>query len=326
MVEEKDDVIENQRREIESLEKKLHQEETVYRQTEIKSLRYQLQRKIQELESSCSETEQLRGRLLTSVDAPLYAMNSTPHGLAIIIVNDKFQRNPMQSGLKLGSRGGADNDLKLYCQVFETLKYKVMCYKNLKSPDMYRVIEDAAQDDHTNYDSFVCCVSTHGDEHVMYGTDSVGVKRVEFDQPLKLCPTLRGKPKMFFIQACRVSSLPQVGADCPSRQTTSTVSIPLDADVFIANATTARNPSYRSPRDGSWFVAALHHVFTKQAYHQTLVPMMYAVNTVVCNARGILLGATGQAGEGMEVAQCAEWTTSFRKGVRFLRPLDPRAV
>ena len=320
----KDEQIQRQQEEIRRLRQKLNEivkDEKEFRHAQIQSLSNELEKKITEVNSTQSEVRHLR-ELLQAENAPLYEMEYKPHGLAIVIVNEKFDSNPSVSELILGPREGAQQDLRLFVNMFRELEYKVEPYTNLTALKMYQVLDRVGEIDHTNYDSFVCCISTHGDENTMYGSDSVGVKRTEFDRPLKQCPSLHGKPKMFFIQACRAIPHSQVGTNYPSQQVTPTPSLlSRDADMFIANATTARNLSYRSPRDGSWFVAALHRTFIKSARYRTLVQMMYEVNTVVCDARGILLNtASDQPGEMAEAKQCAEWTTSFRNGVRFIKP------
>lgn len=251
-------------------------------------------------------------------------MECEPHGLAIVIVNEKFNANPDIPELVLEPREGATQDLCLFTQTFKHLGYTVKEYRDQGALQMHQIMEDVSKTDHSKFDSFVCCVSTHGDEHMMYGSDGGGVKRAEFDRPLKHCRTPSGKPKMFFIQACRATPHSQGDTTGPPQQIAPKGSlVPLDADVFIANATTPHCLSYRSRKDGSWFVVALHRTFTMKAHHQMLVPMMCEVNAIVCDARGTMLNpATDHPGETPLVMQCGECTTSFRKGVRFFKTVN----
>ena len=58
-----------------------------------------------------------------------------------------------------------------------------------------------AEDDHSDADCFVCVILSHGEEGVVYGTDG----KVPLDKLLgyfkgDICPSLAGKPKLFFIQ------------------------------------------------------------------------------------------------------------------------------
>lgn len=57
----------------------------------------------------------------------------------------------------------------------------------------------AAQEDHTDRDCFGVAVLSHGDEDVLYGTDSI-IAIDNFVSPIKSCKSLVGKPKLFFFQ------------------------------------------------------------------------------------------------------------------------------
>ena len=59
----------------------------------------------------------------------------------------------------------------------------------------------ASNYDHSEVDCFACAILSHGDEGVVYGTDGI-VKIDELVSPVKgaNCPSLIGKPKLFFIQ------------------------------------------------------------------------------------------------------------------------------
>lgn len=66
------------------------------------------------------------------------------------------------------------------------------------------------KEDHTNYSCFVSVILSHGEREgvcgVDYNKDQPEVLRTEdFVDVMDHCPTLRGKPKVFFTQACRGS-------------------------------------------------------------------------------------------------------------------------
>lgn len=63
------------------------------------------------------------------------------------------------------------------------------------------VAPPAAQEDHSKAASFACVLLSHGDDGVLYGTDSaVELKILTGYFRGDRCPTLVGKPKLFFIQ------------------------------------------------------------------------------------------------------------------------------
>ena len=288
---------------------------------EVRTLNAALEIKNREVRELGTEISDLREKILKTEDEELYPMNSQPHGKAIVIVNENFRTNPDNPALQLRKRSGAQKDLKCYEDMVRHLGYDVITRYDLKAMEMYEAIDEVAKENHEAFDSFICCISTHGDEQFMYGSDSVGVKRQEVFQPLKESPSLIRKPKMIFIQACRTkvetttaesTSAAQAVTYCPDVTSK-------DADVFIANATTAHNSSYRSQEYGSWFVYALYRIFTTYADRSTLSQMMVKVNNVVCDRRGELREENQGTLSTVEVQQCAEYTTSFRMGLRFMK-------
>ena len=80
-----------------------------------------------------------------------------------------------------------------------------------------------ANEDHTEEDCFICCISTHGDQDLqphspfsnsmqladlIYGYDGILYLRLITDMfTEERCPTLAGKPKLFFIQVYKVAEL-----------------------------------------------------------------------------------------------------------------------
>ncbi|KAI0242722.1 Caspase-7 [Lamellibrachia satsuma] len=143
-----------------------------------------------------------------------------------------------------------------------------------------------AEDDHSDADCFVCVILSHGEEGVVYGTDG----KVPLDKLLgyfkgDICPSLAGKPKLFFIQACRgrrydfgtVLGEDQVDA----LPVANTRKIPTEADFLIAYSVVPGHFSWRNNVDGSWFVQALCRVFEQHGSSIDLLQMMTLVNKIV---------------------------------------------
>lgn len=63
--------------------------------------------------------------------------------------------------------------------------------------------------DYDPFDAFVCCILTHGNLGVVYTSDAVPIRILDIVEFFtdKNCSSLRGKPKMFFIQACQRGAL-----------------------------------------------------------------------------------------------------------------------
>lgn len=121
-----------------------------------------------------------------------------------------------------------------------------------------------------NGDCFVCCILSHGSSDGVYGTDKNIVSVDEIREPFNgsNCRNLAGKPKLFFIQACRgrkFQNVVRVQADDPEGAESELevdaermeVSIPADSDFLIARSTIDRYFSFRNIVTGSWFIQSL---------------------------------------------------------------------
>jgi len=132
-------------------------------------------------------------------DLQKYKMDSYPRGRAIIINNVEFEDKE--------DRDGAEHDQEILVNLFKYLGFeKPESHKNKKATEMYQLLTKVAKEDHGAYDCLLVAILTHGskDEQV-YGTDVA----LPLSQLVKLfggneChKTLIGKPKVFFVQACR---------------------------------------------------------------------------------------------------------------------------
>jgi len=89
-------------------------------------------------------------------------------------------------------------------QLFEDLKFDVEIHNDLTFESLEMLLLTSSHCDHSNFDAFVCCFLTHGNLGVLYTSDVKAVRIldiVEYFDDIH-CESLRGKPKMFFIQAC----------------------------------------------------------------------------------------------------------------------------
>ena len=119
----------------------------------------------------------------------------------------------------------------------------------------------------------VVCVLSHGLKDCVYGSDDVEVSLGELTEPFtsRNAPTLAGKPKLFFIQACQgtgyqrgsMPSIPkpeeftepqQLEADAGPVQGET---IPWGADFLLGMATVPECKSFRSTTTGSIYIQEL---------------------------------------------------------------------
>ena len=151
-----------------------------------------------------------------------------------------------------------------------------------------------AQRNHAEYDSFICCILSHGNENVVNGADSIPVSLLDLTGVMKMCTTLISKSKMFFIQGGRghcedkghnlEAEKAMTQHDSRGNQPPCTNTIPKETDFFFGYATPLGNAAYQTHCHGSWYISELCKVLTRHAYKSNLSNMMRKVNDNICQA------------------------------------------
>lgn len=226
----------------------------------------------------------------------VYSMKCKPHGWCLIVNNVDFEH--------LSRRGGSDLDAKKLEGLFTQLQYKVKMFRNQTSKQLKETLSQFAKlDDHRAADSMVVCLLSHGLEGQIYGVDGVLVSIPDLLALFNgyMAKDLVGKPKLFFIQACRGSDFDH-GADITDgahvKKTTEQLlnsavptdkvetfvkpeNIPAEADLLVAYSTVPGYVSWSNLQKGSWFVQAIVDVFSTYAHKEDVVSMLIRVNRKV---------------------------------------------
>lgn len=90
-------------------------------------------------------------------------------------------------------------------ELFTHLHFDVDLRKNLSAVDMKVCLESYQHRDHSSHDAFVCCITSHGMHGSVCAADGnqvtiMSLMELFYDDA---CPSLQGKPKLFFIGACQ---------------------------------------------------------------------------------------------------------------------------
>lgn len=260
------------------------------------------------MKSNTSTSSQVKKNALRGSDDDdlVYSMKCKPHGLCLIVNNVDFEN--------LSRRGGSDVDAKKLDELFTKLQYKVKMVRNQTSKQLKETLTQFARlNDHGMADSVIVCLLSHGLEGQIFGVDGV---LVSIPDLLALfngyaAKDLIGKPKMFFIQACRGSDFDQgvevtdggymsanevpvaearaafVQAHLTGVKPDTVVpepepeSLPAEADVLVAYSTVPGYVSWNNLAKGSWFVQAIADVFSDYAHTEDVVSMLIRVNNKV---------------------------------------------
>ncbi|NWI61529.1 CASP8 protein, partial [Calyptomena viridis] len=194
----------------------------------------------------------------THMHVETYKMKNNPHGYCVIFNNYIF-KNPCYN------REGTVKDGEAVKCVFKWLQFETVEHMDLEAKEIYEKVKEYSQRDHRNMDCFVCFIFSHGEKDKIKGIDDefVNIKDLVSCFSGSNCPTLAGKPKLFFIQACQGSvghTAVPVEADFSGNlemDATPSTFIPDQADILIGMSTVEDYLSFRSRKTGSVYIQCL---------------------------------------------------------------------
>ncbi|XP_070545004.1 caspase-3-like [Ptychodera flava] len=211
----------------------------------------------------------------------VYSTSYPKRGRALIINNRDFER---KTGMN--RRNGTNLDRDNIKKTFIGLGFNVKTSDNLKVREMHEKLQKLSSKDHSDSDCVVVAILSHGDDGIIYGTD--GTTRVEelteyFSE--ENCKTLVGKPKLFFLQACRGTEFDDgvVLKSSPDQTDAAPVPqrLPVQIDFLICYSTVPGYYSWRNPKNGSWFIQAICKVFDRYGKDMDVLQMMTKVSKTV---------------------------------------------
>lgn len=239
-----------------------------------------------------------------------YPMIFDPCGYCLIINNMEFAES---TGLSF--RGGSDVDRQKMEMRMRSYRFEVSVKNNLKGMEIHEELQLLAAKDHSKRDCCLVIILSHGCEtrHTrfpggVYGTDGVKipVERIVTYFNGHHCPSLGGKPKLFFIQACggdeKDRGISVESADPPGKfdndslqsdatavrpdeeegdETDAVASLPTSSDILVSYSTFPGYVSWRDKKSGSWYVETLDEVLETYAASLDLQTLLVMVADVV---------------------------------------------
>jgi len=91
---------------------------------------------------------------------------------------------------------------KQLTDLFKYFSFEVQVRRSLKRSQIIEVAEEFANKDHSKFDSFVFIAMSFGQDNNIIGVDGkkASLEEVMTEFTATNCPTLRCKPKLFFVQ------------------------------------------------------------------------------------------------------------------------------
>ncbi|XP_006788500.1 caspase-8 [Neolamprologus brichardi] len=249
-----------------------------------------------------------------------YPMTSEKRGICLIVNNDNFSNSS-----QLKKREGTAVDQKCLQSVFQWLGFKVESHHDCDTNEMLSVFKELGKRDHSRFDCVVCCVLSHGVEGSVYGVDGSTVKISDLTDLFNglNCPSLVGKPKLFFIQACQGNSEQQAvfiesDSSAYSFHWTDAIKakqgIPNSADFLLGMATVPFHVSFRERTNGTWFIQSLCQNLVQ------MVPREFDLMSILTKVNADVSKKSDQYGQRKQMPQPA---FSLRKKVVFPVPNVP---
>ncbi|XP_041654901.1 caspase-9 isoform X1 [Cheilinus undulatus] len=250
-----------------------------------------------------------------------YKMDASPCGHCLIINNVEF--DPQS---ELSNRKGSNIDCDKLERRFKALNFIVEVRTNLKQKQIKHELSALSKKDHSQYDCCVVIMLSHGTEvshnrfpGAVYGVDGqhVPVQYITNYLNGQHCPSLQGKPKLFFIQACggderdtgfevspdevepsfggaddQTDAIPMSSSSdslSMSDEIDARATLPTPSDILVSYSTFPGYVSWRDTQSGSWYVETLDRILEENAATDDLVTMLMMVNHEVSqnSAKGL---------------------------------------
>lgn len=185
-----------------------------------------------------------------------YNMSHKKRGMAIILNHEHFEIPSLKA------RAGTNVDCSNLHNSLTLLHFNVRVRKDLSHKEIQAEMEAIANMDHRDNDCILIAILSHGEMGHIYARDyHYKLDTIWSFFTAARCPSLAGKPKLIFVQACQGDQL-DGGVTLRSRTETDgdsamSYKIPVYADFLIAYSTIPGYYSWRNTTKGSWFMQSL---------------------------------------------------------------------
>lgn len=245
------------------------------------------------LNNKLSTSQQMRSQQQLCTPPPsidlecaYYDMIHERRGLAIILNHFKFDSKKYRNV----QRNGTEKDCERLEKTFRELDFEVNIYNDLKREEISRILQKVADMNHQNNDCIVVIVLSHGETGRLEARDG-NYAVDEIWEPFLNSQSLIGKPKLFFIQACRGNwtdpgvtvmakdSLLTSGDMVDSlSQKPQHFQIPSMADLLVMYSTYEGYYAWRNKDRGSCFIQALCDEFDTNGTKNDLFHLLTGVS------------------------------------------------
>lgn len=242
-------------------------------------------------------------------------MNHRKRGIALIFNQWSFD-DPTSA-----DRTGTHIDCSNLTKELQTLGFEVLVMKDPTLKEIQNKLQEVSIMDHSQNDCLVVAVMTHGqDKNKLFARDKSYDVNLIWEYFLgEKCTSLIGKPKLFFVQACRGKKLDKgvlmaldVVDSIEIGKQKKTITIPTMADFLVMYSSYDDHYSFRNPTIGSWFIKAL---CTELNTHGSTQELLFILRRVT---RRVSYEYTSSAhGDFDKKKQCPQIVSTLTKALYF---------
>ncbi|XP_026669344.1 caspase-1-like [Ceratina calcarata] len=209
-------------------------------------------------------------------ESPVYLMKEKKRGKCVIFNHETF--------CNIKTRKGTEYDVDKIKQVFgKTLGFEMVVHNDLKRSTVSKKIERLCTEDYTDANCICIFILSHGSTAERIEAKDTSYCFSEIWEPFLKCRTLVGKPKLFFVQACRGNkeddgTLVKYEVDSAAAIF---YAIPTRADFLFAYGTTDKHSAHRMPDKGTWYIQSLCEVINSHWKEYDLLKILTTTSRTV---------------------------------------------
>ncbi|XP_017794867.1 PREDICTED: caspase-1-like isoform X2 [Habropoda laboriosa] len=208
----------------------------------------------------------------TPRDSPVYNMNLQKRGKCVIFNQKLFEEGNGEP------RIGTEHDVNAISSTFGALGFEIEVHTDLYWYEVNDEIDKLSQDNHKDCDCICIFILTHGERGGRLYAKDASYPFLAIWRPFTAdnCPSLFGKPKLFFIQACKGGRYdnPVQGRSAIDHSGDSDYAIPSQADFLFGYSAMEDFYAVRDEGKGSWYIQALCDVIKEHWQSHDLVRML----------------------------------------------------
>ncbi|CAG9767465.1 unnamed protein product [Ceutorhynchus assimilis] len=241
---------------------------------------------VEAINNNYNETETSQAEAAIGPTDNYYKMDHEYRGLLIIFNQETFNKDTNQA-----PRTGTDEDVRKIQNCFTALGFVVHPYKDMTLEQIRQHIRKYVLHDyyHKKRDCFAIFVLTHGNKDELWAKDTYYDPAVELwgQFTSDKCPSLAGKPKLFFLQACQGQNFDYgIKLELPRLKQPGytefdghfSYNLPVNADFLIFYATYEGYYAFRNDVTGSPWVTILCQELQKHHKNSDILTILTFVN------------------------------------------------